>query len=52
MTLKFNMVKRGFGHLLVNTAFHKILAYQDMVIASLNNNNNGNADGGTVPEMI
>ena len=33
MTLKFNMVKYGYGQLLNNVEFHKLLGYQDMLIA-------------------
>ena len=32
MTLKFNMVKYGYGQLLENIEFHKLLSYQDMLI--------------------
>ena len=32
MTLKFNMVKYGYGELLKNVEFHKLLSYQDMLI--------------------
>lgn len=33
MNLKFNMVKYGYGQLLNNIEFHKLLGYQDMIIA-------------------
>lgn len=33
MNLKFSMVKYGYGQLLQNVEFHKLLGYQDMLLA-------------------
>ena len=44
------MVKRGYGSLINNTSFHKILTYQDMVIASMNNGGGGSTE--TIPNGV
>lgn len=35
MILKFNMVKYGYGQLLQNTDFHKIVQYQDQLLENI-----------------